>query len=82
MYQIGTVLRISLDSSPFGPASNSYWKITGKRGPRAGGAYGFAYPCIKCSKNGKEYKETNGFEGNFLETEGIDSGKVIVVSLP
>jgi hypothetical protein len=82
MYQVGTVLRISLEGSrPFRPVSNSYWKITGKKGPRAGGAHGFSYPCIKCSKNGKEYKEINGFESNFLETDGISRGEVIVVSL-
>lgn len=46
------------------PNKTEYWKVTGYRKPQKRGWMAstvWSYKVIKCSKNGKEYKETNGF---------------------
>jgi hypothetical protein len=43
-----------------------YWKITGE--PRRSGSYSASYPVIKCTKTGKEFKTTNGFNVTFVDS--------------
>lgn len=45
-------------------ASGSTWKTTG---PKRFALGGHSYPVIKCTKYGKEFKETNGFSANLVE---------------
>ena len=44
--------------------SGSYWKVTG---PKRSGLGCLSYPVIKCTKTGKEFKETNGMRDWFIE---------------
>jgi len=54
-----------------------YWKITGNPYNK-----GDSYPVIKCSKKGKEFRETNGFSVSFVSSlkenkEGCSDGWII-----
>jgi hypothetical protein len=57
-----------------------YWKITGNPRSSFSKEY-YVYPVVRCTKTGKEFKETNGFDVNAVH-ENKDTFKIIgIVSI-
>ena len=66
---VGTVLNVQGDSG--------YWKIMGE--PIAYPDRVFIYPCKKCSKTGKEFRYTNGFNCSWIH-KGLKDGTVKIIT--